>query len=223
MTDNELDFKTVRYKQQHLHPIKLGSALFSKLQKKYWELDHVRGKPLVFAIEDFHEPHSLAYTNISLIGYLYGIDTNWSINTNGDLDISLTAASFHKHGSKEIPSNFFSRPGAEYVSAILFSNSGTLPKFNRMGQAGKYRSEQIKMMRIGTCYNHTWDLSIPLRFAYEVGDPDFPETWGQGLTICHNPHALHPLPLDSFPDAAEIAFLEGETLAKHPPFYPSAL
>ena len=36
--------------------IRYGSALYSKLQKEYWELPHVSGKPLLIAIQDFHQP-----------------------------------------------------------------------------------------------------------------------------------------------------------------------
>jgi hypothetical protein len=34
--------------------IRMGSVLYTKLNKKYWELDWVKGKPLVFAISPFH-------------------------------------------------------------------------------------------------------------------------------------------------------------------------
>jgi hypothetical protein len=53
--------------QMHnLYPIRLGSALYSKLQKRYWDLPHVAGKPLVFAIQDFPEPESLYHRSASL-------------------------------------------------------------------------------------------------------------------------------------------------------------
>src|SRR5205814_6507201 len=32
------------------YSIKIGSVLFSKLQKKYWDLEWVKGKPLVIAL-----------------------------------------------------------------------------------------------------------------------------------------------------------------------------
>ena len=35
---------------EHVIPVKFGSPLYSKLKKKYWDLPHVKGKPLVFAI-----------------------------------------------------------------------------------------------------------------------------------------------------------------------------
>ena len=56
----------------------------------------------------------------------------------------------HKFGTKEIPSGFFAQPNAENVSAVLFSNSGTIPKFNRMGQQGAYQSDAVRMIRWGT-------------------------------------------------------------------------
>src|SRR5579883_985308 len=37
-------------------PMKWGGPLFDKLKKQYWNLAHVRGKPIVFAIQDFHAP-----------------------------------------------------------------------------------------------------------------------------------------------------------------------
>jgi hypothetical protein len=36
--------------------IKFSNALYSKLQKRYWELEHVKNKPLVFAVADFRKP-----------------------------------------------------------------------------------------------------------------------------------------------------------------------
>lgn len=39
--------------------IKFGSALYSKLTKRYWQLEHVKDKPLIFAIADFHQQRSM--------------------------------------------------------------------------------------------------------------------------------------------------------------------
>ncbi len=35
-------------------PIRFGGVLFTKLRKKYWELPHMRGIPLILAVHDFH-------------------------------------------------------------------------------------------------------------------------------------------------------------------------
>jgi len=59
-------------------PRKFGSVLKSKLDKKilgkrYWELDHVAGMPLVFAVQDFHAIRAMSWSNTGLVEYLYGI------------------------------------------------------------------------------------------------------------------------------------------------------
>ena len=51
-------------------PRKFGSALFSKIKKKYWELPHVNASPLVLAIQDFHAPGSMVWSNTGLVQYL---------------------------------------------------------------------------------------------------------------------------------------------------------
>ena len=54
-------------------PIRFGSALSSKLGKRYWELAQCKGKPIVFAIEAFHEEGSLYHSDAALLQYLYGL------------------------------------------------------------------------------------------------------------------------------------------------------
>jgi len=51
--------EAMRVFQREYMPIKYGSALTSKLAKSYWERPNVAGKPLVFAIHDFHAPMSM--------------------------------------------------------------------------------------------------------------------------------------------------------------------
>jgi len=51
-------------------PIRFGGPLFSKLQKKYWNLEHCRGLPFVIAIEAFHEDDAYLISDNSLSNYL---------------------------------------------------------------------------------------------------------------------------------------------------------
>jgi hypothetical protein len=90
-------------------PIRLGSPLFSKLQKKYWELPHVAGRVLIFAIESFHGAGSLSHTSSSLASYLFGIKQRWYHDDNGNLIITPDQIASHRIPGKEIPSGFFSR------------------------------------------------------------------------------------------------------------------
>lgn len=180
---------------EHILPIRLGSPLFSKLKKKYWELAHVEGRPLVLAIEDFHTSGSLSTSSTPLTNYLYGLGQRWWHDEAGNLVIEHNDVSTHKHGDKEIPSGFFRQEGAENISAVLFCNSGTIAKFNRMGHQGDYKTRGVRMLRWGICYRHDPNAVMPEPFVYEVGAPgDHVETWSEGTVLIHNPGAVHPLP-----------------------------
>lgn len=45
-------------------PIKFGSPLFSKLQREYWDFEHVKGKPFILAIHDYHMPGSMTWSRV---------------------------------------------------------------------------------------------------------------------------------------------------------------
>lgn len=175
-------------------PIRMGSPLFTKLGNEYWKLPHVAGNPLVFAIQSFHDTGSLGISSTPLAEYLFGLGHRWYHNSDGKLIITADAIDAHKVGAKEIPSGFFAQPSAENVSAVLFSNSGTVPKFNRMGHEGTHRSEAVRMIRYGTCYRHDPNSDIPAPFLYEVGDGEDRERWDEGTVLMHNPRARHPIP-----------------------------
>lgn len=184
-------------------PIRLGSPLFSKLKKEYWRLPHVSGRPLVLAIEDFHAPGSLTTSDTPLMRYLLGLEQHWYHDENGELVISDHVVEKHKQGLKEIPSGFFHQPGAEHISAVFFTNSGTIAKFNRMAHQA-IPHPALHMLRFGTCYRNDPHAVVPLDFAYEVGKAEHGlETWGEGATITHNPRALHPLRIGTFGAAVE--------------------
>ncbi|MBI4519930.1 MAG: hypothetical protein HY701_03780 [Gemmatimonadetes bacterium] len=211
----------LRHQMEHEYPIRLGSALYSKLQKRYWELPHVTGKPVILAIEDFHEPGSLYHSEASLWQYLYGIRGKWYFNDEGVLQIEEIPVDKHAHGAKEIPSAFFDLPNVEHISAVIFANSGTITKFNRMGFLMGYGDpSKILMIRTGTCYDHSPNAAEPLVFRYVVGHPDSPpETWGQGPSLFHNPNALCPLPHDLLPLAYH--YHDGSRLRSFlPDFFP---
>ena len=204
----------------HTDPIKLGSPLYSKLKKKYWELEHVQGRPLIIAIEDFHEKKSLTHSSAALSNYLYGFTQYFNYDEMGNSGIKTIHFEKHTRGSKEIPTAFFELPDSENISAVIFSNSGTITKFNRMGQLGKYRSDKLIMIRDGLCYNPEENSNIPLRFKYIVGDPNFPEAWGQGISVFHNPNAKHPVAFEIFEDVQHLKFKNGLIANYTPLFFP---
>lgn len=189
------------YRMHNVYPIKFGSPLFSKLKKKYWEQEHVRGQPFILAIEDFQAPGSMVWTSPALELYLYGYEYGWYHEVNGELVVVPEAVGKHQHGAKQIPSGFFEQPNTEHVSAVLFSNSATISKFNRMGYLAGFRPDNLGMIRIGSCYNHEPHATEPLPFVYVVGDPTAPvESWAEGLSMFHNPRALVQVPRELFPN-----------------------
>jgi hypothetical protein len=172
--------------------IRFGSPLYSKLQKKYWELEHCRGIPFVIAIEAFHDEDSLIFTDSSLTRYLYGLEHMASWDKLGTLSVKSSDVKEHKIGHKVIPSNFFSQPDTEHISAILFTNSGTHAKFTRMGYQHGYGCETIDVVRTGFFFNPDPDAMDPTFFSYNMNQPPFVETWGQGLIVLHNPKLFAP-------------------------------
>ncbi len=205
----------------HLHemPIRFGSPLFSKLKKEYWKLDHVVGNPLVFAIADFHDSQSMTWSGTALINYLYGVRHDFHHDKDGKLIISPIALDTHKSGEKEIPSGYFFQPDAENISAVLFSASGTISKFNRMGRQAGFKHPDVVMMRIGMAHDFDPDSSLPMQFSYEV-DESSTETWGEGLSMFHNPNALYPAPQELFPTIAHHRFVDGQIVSILPEFHP---
>jgi hypothetical protein len=195
------------YLKQYV-PMKFGSALTSKLRRRYWELEHVANKPLLFAIQDFHAPQSMTFARTGLGIYLYGYDYDWHRDHIGQLVIVPRRVTEHRWGAKVIPSGFFDLEGAENVSAVLFNSSATLAKFNRMGFVAGFGSRRVQMLRKGTALNPDPDAAEPLIFTHTV-DEDYRETWSEGLDIFHNPRAQRPLDPRHFPFAAHH-FLEAD-------------
>jgi DNA-directed RNA polymerase subunit F len=208
-------------------PLKFGSALFSKMDRKnkkgkpiekYWELEHVKGCSLVFAIADFSSEGSMCWSSNALIDYLYGTKRNWQVSDDGQLIIDSTEIDFTKHNGTKI-SGFFSSKDAENISAVLSSSAGTISKFVRMGKSAGFGDSSVSVKYGGVCHNHE-GLLDPNKFFFEV-DSNYKESWGAGISIFHNPNALHPLPKELFPSVAHFFPMENGVIGCLPPaFHP---
>lgn len=196
-------------------PIKFGSPLYTKLNKEYWKLPHVKGNPLVFAIADFHDDQSMIWSSTALITYLYGVRHDFYYNEKNQLVINPIEIESHKLADKEIPSGYFFQPNSEYVSAVLSSASGTISKFNRIGRQAGFSDPSVIMIRIGTYHDHDPNASVPKIFRYKV-DENIEETWAEGLSMFHNPSALYPVPRDLFPSIAHHEFKDGQIVSQLP-------
>jgi len=203
-------------------PIKFGSPLTSKLAKKYWEKEHVKGKPLIFAIHDYHQaadlknPGSMTWSRFALCDYLYGVrpkcreeeDKFVAEYTKDETGVKAILEKIESHNwkGKSIPSNFFKLPEAENVSGILFSNNGTITTFNRMGKLAGLGSKDYKMIRMGYKFNPDNFATEPTAFSIDIDDPNYEEAWADGLILYHNPYAKFPVDPECFPDISQVWF-----------------
>ena len=184
-------------------PIKFGSPLYSKLNKRYWEKEHVAGKPLILAIHDFHSSGSMTWSRNGLSEYLYGVRTRLV-----DGKPLIENIKQHEWKGKVIPSGFFSQPESENISAILFSNAATLPKFNRMGKLAGLGSEKVRMFRKGLRYDPSPDAFQGIPFMEDVDSDDYEESWSDSIVMFHNTNAKHPVNPNDFDDISHIFYSE---------------
>lgn len=212
-----LDDSTRQEYFEHYVPIKFGSALFTKLKKRYWELPHVAGRPLVLAVQDFHAPQSMSWSSTALVEYLYGIRQVEKSRADGSSEIVSEGVATYMWEGKEIPSGFFLQPSTENISAVLANPAGTISKFNRMGFLAGFGDRDIRMLRNGLCYR---DSLTAQEFVDEVHSSDYSETWCEGLSVYHNPKANQPLPAEAIPTAAHHYSEGGRILSRLPQFHP---
>lgn len=203
-------------------PIKFGSTLFSKLNRKkpYWQIPDVQGSPLVFAIADFHEPQSMLWSSSALFKYLYGIEHDFFHDENGNLVIDTLKVTVHKYNEKEIPSGFFFLPNSENISAVIFTASGTLAKFNRMGRLAGFKKPNIRVFRFGLAHDHNENASVPRQFIHEIDEGCVEETWSEGVSMYHNPRAKNPVDHRLFPTIAHHWFIDNKIKSILPNFHP---
>jgi len=202
-------------------PIKFGSSLNSKLAKKYWTKPHVSGNPFIIAIADFHDRGSMVWSTQGLIRYLYGYDYVEERDEDGNLTIRPQKIEKHVYGKKEISSGFFFSPEAENISGVLFSNSATISKFNRIGKIAGFGSPRIEMIRVGVKYNFDRNSTTPIPFTAKVEPGEYSETWSEGVSIFHNPVAKFPIPQILFSGIGHHFLLEDlQFESRMPDFFP---
>lgn len=207
-------------------PMKFGSSLTSKLNKKnaagesYWERGATAGKPFVIAIADFHKPGgarnlesgSMTYTQSAIWPYLYGSRVDWEMVDGTPVVRAMPVENFNYNG-KVVPAGFFDLPGAENVSAVLFSNAGTLAKFDRMGVAAGFGAPGYRYFRAGLRLDPDPNVAHGRPFLEEISTGDYSEGWADELQLFHNPKAKHPLRKDAFIGIAQHFFVDGKQVS----------
>jgi hypothetical protein len=201
-------------------PIKFGSSLFSKLRKRYWEKEHVRDKPLIIAIHDYHMPGSMTWSRCGLSEYLYGVRVRLGRDRKGQAVPVFERVKEHSWRGKTIPSDFFSQPDAEHISAVMFSNAATPSKFNRMGKLAGLGSKDVKLIRKGLLFDPDPKSLHPIPFSADVDSPDYEESWSDSIVMFHNPNARIRVNPSCFGDISHTWFdvEKQEFLGYHQPY-----
>ena len=162
----------------------------------------------------------MKWSYISLVEYLYGQREALIVSEDGSVFAKTEKITHYtKLTGAKINSGFFFEPDCENISGVLFSTTGTISKFTRMGIQAGFSSSKQKVLRVGDRYDHNSNLFTPLSFSYLV-DENGTETWSEGLNLFHNPKAKNPVDMDLFPNIAHHK-LEGEQLISWAPeFHP---
>jgi hypothetical protein len=78
----------------------------------------------------------------------------------------------------------------------------------------------IALTRIGTCYDHNPNASMPKMFEIKITPDTCKETWAEGLIMYHNPNAKIPVDSALFPSIAHCYFEDGQLISYLPDFHP---
>lgn len=214
-------------------PARIGAALRKKLQHRvkvgteripYWELPQCESMPFVVAVQSFHSDGSLGYSDAGIAEYLYGIRHSPEWDNHGNLVVKSDPIDGHKDRRRGalISSGLFNQAGSEHLSGVLWSNAGTIPKFNRMALAGEHATDAVVGLRYGNCYDPDPNAISGLPFAYIIGDPEAPrETWGLEAIFFHNPNTSRPIAEGLFDQVSEASYVDSVYSVKHNnPFHP---
>jgi hypothetical protein len=194
--------------------VRFAKSLRSKMQRQYEAHSHVRGKPFTFAIADFHAPSSMVWSREALPSYLYGEYADVEDGPDGPHAIARPVDTLL--GEDQIRAGLFNDPEVSYLSAVIFSNSATLGKFNRMGFLAGWRPPGLTMVREGLLFDRTPGALQPIPFRIDILSAEYQalwpwgEAWCQELEVFHNPLAAYPLNFDLIPGATHWFKSEGE-------------
>jgi hypothetical protein len=218
--ENSLTTANIEERLKNDVPIRFASSLTAKLNKRYWELPHVKGKALMIAVADFHAHLSMTWSFQALLEYLYGYKITHKKGKKGKLVIKYEPIeNFTKPSGAKITAGFFKLPDSENISAVLCNPIATISKFNRMGKQAGLGSNLSRLIRTGFYHDFTENADKPLPYIYEVGEETF-ETWSEGASIFHNPKANIKIDPDLFPNVAHHFFIDGKIVSRFPTFFP---
>lgn len=213
--------------EQQWFILQLAKVLRRKLLKQdaegrpYWEDDAIAGKPFVIAVMAHHSGTALHYSINGLTEYLFGLAHRPMRDTEGRLEVIPEPVGEHAYGGKAIPSGLFAQVEAAHLSAVIFSNAGTVAQFQRIGMEQGFGTADVRAIRAGWAWDPDPNAAVPRGFRYEVKAGEIRENFAQGLHVIHNPWCKYRLLPGQLPDAVELTLRDdGLVVAEGPDFQP---
>lgn len=193
---------------------RFAKTLRSKLQRKYEEQPHVKGSAFALAVADFSGGGTMLWSREALIAYLFG-QTAHVIETNeGKQAVPLPLGKLIGH--PKISAGLFQEPEVANISAIIFSNAGTLPKFQRMATQAGMPPGVVSARRKGCLCDFSPGALKPLRFDLDTRSEEYiklcggKEFWCFEMEVFHNPMATFPFAHELLPGARHWYEHDGE-------------
>lgn len=150
---------------------RFAKTLRGKLQGNYHELAHVKGQSFALAVTDFHESGSMVWSREALPTYLYGLRAD--IQGEGQERHAVGTPITNLTGKHGIPAGLFRDPNFAHLSAVIFSNTATLAKFNRMGFLAGWRPSGLTMIQRSVLFDRTQGALEPIVFELVVGSDEY--------------------------------------------------
>lgn len=199
--------------------LRFAKTLGNKLHRKYHELPHVVGYPFVLAIADFQAASSMVWSREGLIGYLYGQGAKVS-EVGGVLKAEPVVVD-HLLGVSKFPAGLFANEGCAHLSAVIFSNACTIPKFYRVPVTAGMTSAGFRYTRVGALFDRTEGALNSIPFCLDIRSAEYSSLWPQGyepwsaeLEVFHNPFAAIPFSTEMLPAAAHWFERDGEYVCR---------
>lgn len=200
--------------------VRFAKTLKSKLDRKYDRYAHVEGQPFAIALADFHAPSSMVWSREALVSYLYGFHSE-EIEIDGERVASATDVD-RLLGEQAIPAGLFRTNEHAGLSAVIFTNTCAISKFNRVAISGGAITKGLRYVRMGEFYNQNPGAPRGTPFCLDITSDEYRmlwplrhEPWSADLEVFHNPFALQPLPRALLPEATHWLVEETEICRKH--------